>query len=77
MRLHLRVSEDGYSLDIPAALACDLAFEAGREVEVHADGRRLIVEPLRESFDELIARISDSNRHEEIDFGPPVGREAL
>ena len=26
---------------------------------------------------ELVSQITDENRHEEIDFGPPVGREIL
>jgi antitoxin component of MazEF toxin-antitoxin module len=29
----------------------------------------------RASLDELVSRITPENRHEEIDFGPPVGRE--
>jgi hypothetical protein len=28
-------------------------------------------------LEELVARITDENRHEEVDFGPPVGREIL
>lgn len=29
------------------------------------------------TLEELVARITDENRHEEIDWGPPVGREIL
>jgi hypothetical protein len=29
----------------------------------------------RDKLDELVASISPENRHEEIDFGPPVGNE--
>ena len=39
---------------------------------------RIIVEPIRTlDFDlaALVAGITDENRHEEIDFGRPVGKE--
>lgn len=31
--------------------------------------------PTEYSFDELLAQITPENIHEEIDFGPPVGKE--
>lgn len=30
----------------------------------------------REQLDRMVAGITDENRHEEVDWGPPVGREA-
>ena len=30
----------------------------------------------REALDRMVAGITDENRHEEVDWGPPVGREA-
>jgi len=29
------------------------------------------------TLEDLVARITDENRHEKIDWGPPVGREIL
>jgi hypothetical protein len=29
------------------------------------------------TLEDLVARITDENRHEEVDWGPPVGREIL
>lgn len=29
------------------------------------------------SLDDLVKKITPANRHDEIDFGPPVGRELL
>jgi hypothetical protein len=29
----------------------------------------------RYTLDELLAQITEENRHEEVDWGPPVGRE--
>jgi hypothetical protein len=31
--------------------------------------------PTKESLDELLSRVTDENRHPEVDFGPPVGKE--
>ena len=31
--------------------------------------------PKRPTLAELAARITDENRHEEVDWGPPVGKE--
>lgn len=42
------------------------------------DAGRIVVEPVEMpeyDLDDLIARITKSNRHAEIDFGTPVGKE--
>ncbi len=59
--------------------ALDLAdLTVGDEVEIIVgDGQILIRKPPRPRFDlaELVARIPKGYRVEEVDFGPPVGRE--
>jgi antitoxin component of MazEF toxin-antitoxin module len=39
----------------------------------------LVLAPIRPQYtlEELVRRIASKNRHAEIDFGPPVGREIL
>jgi antitoxin MazE len=57
-----------------AALSLDQA------VDIREEAGRVIIEPVRtQEFDlpELLAGITKENLHEEIDFGPPVGRERL
>jgi hypothetical protein len=44
------------------------------DCDVSDDGRR--GSPLLMALDQLVARITDENRHDETDWGPPVGREA-
>jgi antitoxin MazE len=47
-------------------------------VDVREEAGRIIIEPIRqEVFDiaDLVAGITDDNRHEATDFGAPVGRE--
>ncbi|WP_420428560.1 AbrB/MazE/SpoVT family DNA-binding domain-containing protein [Kordiimonas sp.] len=63
---------------IPAALmeAAHLTLE--QVLDVREEGGRLIIEPVEEetvSLEELVAGITDDNRHDDIDFGKPVGQE--
>lgn len=64
---------------IPKALAEELEAESGVEVDLQVEGGRLIVTPVRRpgySLEELVAGITPENRHDEVDWGPPRGREA-
>lgn len=64
---------------LPAAImeAAHLALD--QAVEVRAENGRVIIEPAAPlySLDGLLAGITPENRHVEIDFGPPQGREML
>jgi antitoxin MazE len=47
-------------------------------VEVREEEGRIVIEPVksvRVNLDELIAGITEENRHEETDWGAPQGRE--
>jgi antitoxin MazE len=47
-------------------------------VDVREESGRIVIEPIRgEAFDlgDLVADITDENRHDSVDFGAPVGRE--
>jgi antitoxin MazE len=77
-----RVQKWGNSLAvrIPAAMAHELSICDGTAVEVRlVDGElRLSPAGLPElDIDDLIAAITQENKHEAIDFGPPVGNETL
>jgi antitoxin MazE len=45
------------------------------EVEVEVRGTEVVISKLEMTLDEMIDQITDENRHELIDFGPPVGNE--
>ncbi len=52
--------------------------ELDQPVDIRADRGRIIVEPIRsQEYDlaQLVAAITDDNRHDEIDFGAPAGKE--
>ena len=58
----------------------DLAgIEVGDDVEITVSDRRIVVArvaPPKYDLAELVARIPEGYKPGEVDFGPPVGREA-
>ena len=47
-------------------------------VDIREENGRVVIEPVTTpvyDLDELLAAITPDNLHEEIDFGPPVGKE--
>ncbi len=63
---------------IPAAVLEAAHLGVDEKVDVREEGGRIIIEPLRQvryDIDLLIAGITDENRHEPVDSGPPAGRE--
>ncbi|MCC6154387.1 MAG: AbrB/MazE/SpoVT family DNA-binding domain-containing protein [Candidatus Hydrogenedentes bacterium] len=78
MRVRLTEQGDGLTFTIPSELVADLRLAKGTVVDVSEAGGKLIVKPIEEdrpTIDELIEMITDENRHEETDWGPPVGKE--
>ncbi|OAI25182.1 MULTISPECIES: AbrB/MazE/SpoVT family DNA-binding domain-containing protein [Methylomonas] len=64
---------------LPAAMLARLKLEVGSPVELTADdgGFRIVPTTTKPVFklDDLLAGITDENRHECIEWGPDVGRE--
>lgn len=50
----------------------------GREVDVTVEDGTIVVRPLsvpQYSLQDLLAKVTDVNRHDVVDWGSPVGRE--
>lgn len=65
---------------IPAAVFKTSKLSLGQTVEVRAENGRVIVEPVFSQefeIDKLLVGITPENIHAPVDFGKPVGREAL
>jgi antitoxin MazE len=75
-----RVSQWGNSLAIriPASFSREIRIEAGDAVELQVADGHLVITPVRTVYtlDELLDGITDENRHDESDWGAPVGGEA-
>ena len=65
---------------IPKDLAKKAGISVDSTVEIDEVDDGIIIKPVgkREySLKELVRRISSQNRHSEVDFGSPVGKELL
>jgi antitoxin MazE len=79
MRAKIQKWGNSLALRIPKAVAEIAGFSEGHEVELVVEEGRVVVKPVRKrryTLDELVAGITEENRHEEIDTGPSVGNEA-
>jgi antitoxin MazE len=64
---------------IPAAVMQATCLHLDEMVDVREEGGRIVIEPVRQkayALDELLRGITSKNRHEAVDFGRPVGKEA-
>ena len=64
---------------LPAAIMEAAHLVLDQAVEVRAENGRVIIEPAVPSYslDDLLAAITPENRHTELDFGVPEGKELL
>ncbi len=65
-------------LRLPKPLLDQLGLKAGAQVEVKVEGNCLVIEPThrrRYTMAELLEGFTPDDRPEEVDWGPPVGRE--
>ncbi|MBA3274898.1 MAG: PbsX family transcriptional regulator [Chloroflexia bacterium] len=69
----------GAAIRIPSPIMRAARLKIDQEVDVREEGRVVIVAPVRHAkydLDELIAGITDDNKHDLVSFGEPVGQEA-
>lgn len=80
MRVVVRKWGNSASVRIPAAVMAAVKLRLDEAVDVREEQGRIVIEPLRPhepGLAELIEGITEGNRHDEIDFGAPVGKEIL
>jgi antitoxin MazE len=65
------------SVRIPSSVLSAAKLHVDSQVDVREEDGRIIVEPVRDRVDDLIARITPDNVHSELGFGAAVGKEAL
>ncbi|MDQ7833452.1 MAG: AbrB/MazE/SpoVT family DNA-binding domain-containing protein [Desulfovibrionaceae bacterium] len=77
------VSRWGNSLGlrIPKALAAEAGLSPGDAVSIARTPEGLTIKKVQPrpkvSLDALLARVTEDNRHEAVDWGGPAGRELL
>lgn len=79
MRAKVQKWGNSLAVRIPKPVAQEVGMVADLDVEMSVKGGTLVLAPTRHHYtlEELVKGITAKNRHDEIDFGPPVGREIL
>lgn len=64
---------------IPHRLVEKYNIVPGTRVEISDDGERITIQRVKEkpTLEELLAKCTPENNHDDLDFGGPVGRELL
>jgi len=78
MKTKVRTIRGELTVPIPADLAASVDLRRGSEVDVAIEDGKIVVRPIAGkpySLRELLAQVTDENRHEAVDWGRPVGRE--
>ena len=78
MAVHTGKLGHGLTLEIPEAFASELGLEPDSPVDISLYGSAIVVRPARQprvALDDLLALVTEQNRHTEIDTGEAVGRE--
>ncbi len=65
------------AIRIPKAFAEEIQLAEGSDVEISLDGDRIIVAPAKRKWklDELLAQVTPSNKHAEVEWGDRRGKE--
>ncbi|HEY2739756.1 MAG TPA: AbrB/MazE/SpoVT family DNA-binding domain-containing protein [Thermoanaerobaculia bacterium] len=79
MRAKVQKWGNSLAVRIPKPVAQEAGLRADLDVEMSIHQGTLVLAPTqrRYTLEELVQGITPENRHEEIDFGPPVGREIV
>ncbi len=79
MQATVRKWGNSAAVRIPASVLADADLGLDQRVDVRAEDGAVVIRRAapRYTLEELCARITPENRHEEIDWGPDVGREIL
>jgi antitoxin MazE len=79
MATKTQVSKWGNSLGLrlPKSVALEAQLAEGDTVDVSVDNGAVVIRPSRPRYrlEELISRITARNRHDESDWGAPLGHE--
>lgn len=63
---------------IPSSVAKDLGLSENTSVQIDSDGHVAVLKPKKvkkASLDVLVDKITSENRHSEVNWGTPVGKE--
>ena len=78
MRVTVKKWGNSASVRIPSSVMAAANVRLDQDVDIREERGRIVIEPVRSAaydLKTLLAGVTDENRHGEVDFGKPVGRE--
>lgn len=79
MPISTQIARWGNSLGLrlPKSVAREAQVDEGDTVDVSVKNGTIVIRPSHPTYalDELVAKITPRNRHDESDWGPPLGHE--
>ena len=68
---------NSFGIRLQKAIAENLNLSEGSEINIEVENGKLVITPAEKepTLKELIDGINENNRHGEMDFGRPVGKE--
>ena len=79
MRVQIQKWGNSLALRIPKSFAVESKVEQGSMVEVSLEQGKIVVAPIAEpefTLEDLLAKVTKRNLHEEVDTGRSRGKEA-
>ncbi len=80
MRGTVRKWGNSAAVRLPTSIMQAARLQLDAEIDVREEDGRIVIEPIRPretSLSDLLDRITEANLHGEVEYGEPVGREAL
>ena len=80
METVIRKWGDSAAVRLPSSAMKSAAFDMAQPVRITATNGRSVIEPVTQvefRLEDLLAGVTPDNAHGELDFGAPVGKEAL
>ena len=78
MRIQVKKWGNSASVRIPATILAAASLRIDQEVDIREEDGRIVIEPATApsfDLDRLLSAMTPDTFHEEVDFGPPVGKE--
>ena len=78
MKVQVKKQGKSASVRIPASLMAAAGLSLDQVVNIRAESGRIIIDRIRAStldLDRMLDQMTPETFHDEMDFGPPVGRE--
>ncbi|SAL20425.1 transcriptional regulator/antitoxin, MazE [Caballeronia udeis] len=80
MRVTVKKWGNSAAVRIPAAVMDAISLNLDEIVDVHEEGGRIVIEPVRSKeydLDQMLAGITRENLHAEVSFGAALGKETF